>query len=285
MSTELKDVRHRIAGTKQIGKVTSALQMIASARLQQYRRDIGRSNAYRDTLRSLMSQAVPAAGDLKHPLLTTPENGVPLLIVFGTDRGLCGGFNADLLRSIQTFGHSHPDMQMLVIGTLMSRRVRRLPYPVMQSVPRPRREETEETVDSLVEILREAFTTQTARDVHMLYHHFRSPLEQIVTTEQILPLSALPTEQADTGSTLGWAPFEPSAQAVLDWLIPEWLHRSVFNACLNSLGSEAASRKMSMARATDNAKTIIDEQSMLYRRLRQESITTEMLELSGGNLL
>ena len=67
MSTELKDVRHRIAGTKQIGKVTSALQMIASARLQQYRRDIGRSNAYRDTLRSLMIQTVPAAGDLNTP--------------------------------------------------------------------------------------------------------------------------------------------------------------------------------------------------------------------------
>ena len=285
MSTELKDVRHRIAGTKQIRKVTSALQMIASARLQQYRRDIGRSNAYRDTLRSLMAQAVPAAGDLEHPLLRTPENGTPILIAFGTDRGLCGGFNADLLRAIQTFGRSHPNMQLIIIGSLMSRRAQKLGYPIIQSVARPRREETEETVDRLVKTLRDAFMSETANEVHILYHDFRSPLEQVITVEQILPLASLPTAQPERDGDLGWAPFEPSASAVLDWLIPEWLHRSVFNACLNSLGSEAASRQMAMTRATDNAKTIIEEQSMLYRRLRQESITTEMLELSGGNLL
>ena len=285
MSTELKDVRHRIDATRQIRKVTSALQMIASARLQQYRRDIAQSNRYRSTLRDLMAQAVPAAGDLEHPLLGAHQTGQPLLIAFGTDRGLCGGFNADLVRGVQEFIASHPGTQLIVVGQLLYRRIKRLGLPITRSLPRPRREEVADAMDDLVRVVRSAFLSTEASEVHLLYHHFHSPIEQILTTEQILPLTALEHLDETGADALGWASFEPSPQAVLNWLLPEWLHRSVFNACLNSLGSESAARQMAMARATDNAETIVEEQSMLYRRLRQENITTEMLELSGGNLL
>jgi F-type H+-transporting ATPase subunit gamma len=119
----------------------------------------------------------------------------------------------------------------------------------------------------------------------VLYHRFESALVQRVVVEQVLPLSAfpgLPAEAVEPASDLRLAALEPSAEVILQWLVSEWLHLSVSLAFLNSLGSESAARQQATLRASENAAEILDDLGMQFRRMRQESITEEMLELSGG---
>jgi F-type H+-transporting ATPase subunit gamma len=123
--------------------------------------------------------------------------------------------------------------------------------------------------------------------VHVLYHHFETALRMYPVVRQMLPLASLPGQDGvseDTLPRLLGLKTEPSIKDLLAWLIPEWLHRQVTNALLNSMLAEAAARQAAMARAVENASSMIDELTLHYRRLRQESITTEMLELTGGAL-
>jgi F-type H+-transporting ATPase subunit gamma len=176
---------------------------------------------------------------------------------------------------------------MTVYGRIAGGRLARLRLPDYQQRRQPGTADAPAEVTALTDQLCELFTAGTVGSVHLLYHRFESALAIHPVVEQLLPLTHLPGdgEPAPTTGPLSLAAVEPSPQILAEWLIPEWLYRLVHNAFLNSLLSEAAARQRAMSRASENAKTMVGELTMQYRRLRQESITAEMLELSGGTLV
>lgn len=285
MSTELRDVKQRISGTRQIRKVSSALQMIASAQLQQVRRDIVHSNRYTEILRGLLQRFRRGLGE-DHPLLTENNQESRTLIVFGADRGLCGGFNSGLSEETERFVRSGDRTELLVVGNAVRRYIERAGIPVKKHLSQPRKNGWKDLVSELESQCTERFLSSTTGEVWVIYSHFVTAWLQEPRAERILPIPDVPAESEkirDESLSLGTV--EPSPESVVEWSIREWIHRSIFNAFLNSLGSEAAARQKAMSRASDNAENIIEELSMLYRRLRQDSITMEMLDLSSGRVL
>jgi F-type H+-transporting ATPase subunit gamma len=285
MSVELREVKRRIGGVQQVHKVTRALQMVAAAELQQNRRDLERVNRYMDALRLLFAQVGPRADAFEHPLMKRPEGDRRLLVVFGTERGLCGGFNTELLEAAQRFVATQGHVQVAAYGRVIVRWARRAGLPLVMTRRQPRRTMRDTSMAQLVARAVGQFLAGEVAEVHVLYHRFESALVQRVVVEQVLPLSAfpgLPAEAVEPASDLRLAALEPSAEVILQWLVSEWLHLSVSLAFLNSLGSESAARQQATLRASENAAEILDDLGMQFRRMRQESITEEMLELSGG---
>jgi F-type H+-transporting ATPase subunit gamma len=218
------------------------------------------------------------------------------LVIFGSDRGLCGGFNSGLIEEAERFAEQRPSRPLGVVsvGKVVNRKAHRAGFAVDRFYRQPPRTGQQALVEDILEWVTAAFTGGGYAEVHLLYARYVSALRQVTTVERLLPAgvpSSLPAPAATVGP--GGKPpggparspvFEPSPNAMLALLLPEILKRSVQRALLHSVASENAARQTAMLRATENADAILSDLVRRYRRTRQESITREMLELAGGGL-
>ncbi len=276
MGQALSEVKRRIATTQQLRKVTSTLQKVASARLASSRRQIEQADPYFAKLCDILAKAyhaLPPDADL-HPLMTRRTGPSIALIVCGADRGLCGTFNTVLMNETARFREQHADrdVQLFLRGKVVYRRAMRREWSGIRAV---------QDVDDVISRMMEAFLDGPVAEVHVLYWKHLGGMRQETRLEQVLPTPFTARIAGDQGS-FGADMIEPSPQVVIDRLLPEYVRRSVHNAYYNSMAAENAARQASMARATENAGELVGTLSRQYSRLRQESITTEMLELSAG---
>jgi F-type H+-transporting ATPase subunit gamma len=280
MSVGLQRVKKRIGTARQIRQVTSAMRQVARARLVHDRRAMESSNRYTRRLVQLLQDLSHVAGEWDHPLLRPQPPGPVALIVFGSDRGLCGGYNAALMQRVATFIEAFPGrpVRLLVVGKVPYRRALRLDLDVAHHWEQPRRQDRADLIDTLTSLSVEGFLGQAHSEVHVLYSRFASGLLQVPTVEVVLPVPLA----ADGRDTFNAAIFEPDAESILYRLLPEYVRQLIDHAFLNGLASENAARQIAMSRATDNANEMLDDLMASYRRLRQATITTEMLELLGG---
>jgi F-type H+-transporting ATPase subunit gamma len=281
MSIELQQVKQRIGSTRQIQKVTSAMQRVAAARLVNDRRTMESSHLYTERLKALLRDACFAAPDTEHYLLQPhTKRHDATLVVFGSDRGLCGGFNTALVDAVGTFidAHAEGGVNIIAVGKVVSRRFRRLGLAVERALAQPSRARRKQTIETIAALVRASFTEGRIRAAHLVYVRFVSGIRQEAVIEPFLPIAC---EHAVPG-LLRNAAFEPAPADVMDRLLEELVEQMIDHAFLNSLAAENASRQMAMSRASDNAGEILHDLMGQFRRLRQESITTEMIELAGG---
>lgn len=284
MSVELQQVKHRIGATRQIRKVTSAMQRVAAARLINDRRTMECSHEYTRRLREGIDQLMAAAPGAEHPLLV-PHAARPdaAVLVFGSDRGLCGAFHSALMDQLDDFTASHRqgNVTITAIGKVIGRRCRRAAYRLRHTVLQPARERRASVLDALTTDMIDSFLRGEVAEVFVLYSRFVTALNQTAVIARLLPVSP-PAK----GSPAAWrgTTFEPEADALLGHLLSEFVRQSVDHAYLSSLTSENAARQTAMGRATENATEILTDLLLHYSRLRQESITTEMIELAGGGM-
>lgn len=279
MATALSDIKRRIGTTGQIRKVTSTLQKVASAKLVQEQRRIANADEYTGrllTLLKLADRGLPSGAE-SHPLMQPRSGGNAIaLIVFGADRGLCGTFNTVLMKAVTTFIEGHPDdtVHLLMSGKVpYNRAVRRQLAPL----------ERVEEIEGLADRMMSAFGSGRFREVHLLYWDFITRGRQAITVQQLLPVATLaPASGAEATAAFTSPPIEPSEQALIDSLLPEYVRRAIHDACHNSAASEHAQRQLSMSRAAENAGELLTGLRKRYSRLRQENITTEMLEIVAG---
>ncbi len=278
MSATLLDVKRRIATTRQLRKVTGTLRKVASARLAQERRTIEGANRYFDGICAILQRAwamLPSDAQL-HPLFVAPPSQDVCLIVFGSDRGLCGGFNTRLMSEISTFmeTHKHVSVELLLSGKVVCRRAHRLRLPNVTPV---------HDIEEIFRTVMDGFLSGRFGKVYVLYWEFVSGIEQSATLDFLLPVPLdHPVFQKDRGTILFDVLIEPGPTQVIDKLLPEYVHMVAARCANHSLASENAARQTSMSRATENAGEVLTELTKKYSHLRQESITTEMLEIAGS---
>ncbi len=279
MATALSDIKRRIGTTAQIRKVTSTLQKVASAKLVQEQRRIANADEYTGRLLALLNLAdrgLPSGAE-SHPLMQPRAGGNAIaLLVFGADRGLCGTFNTVLMKAVTTFVEQHGDdtVHLLMSGKVpYNRAVRRQLAPL----------ERVEQIEGLADRMMDDFGSGRFREVHLLYWDFITRSRQEITVQQLLPITTLvPASGATAPAAPASPPIEPSAQALIDSLLPEYVRRAIHDAFHNSAASEHAQRQLSMSRAAENAGEMLTGLRKRYSRLRQENITTEMLEIVAG---
>jgi F-type H+-transporting ATPase subunit gamma len=287
MSVEFKEVRQRIGSVQQIRRVTSTLQRVAATRVPQQRKLIESSARYLQKLGEVLAAAAAGSAGKLHPLMRASSSGSRCVVLLGADRGLCGGFVASLINCMAGVA-GEESVKVIAVGRISARRARRHGFQVVEQFRQPAMAPARDgssppwppEIEKIRDLVVSGFLRGEYREVHIVYGRFVNLLRQDAAAELLLPLRV--THTAPDGLTA--AVFEPSAEELLQRLVPEYIGQRIFDALAHSVGSENAARQMAMNRATDNAGAMLDDLVTSYRRLRQGSITTEMLELVGGNL-
>jgi F-type H+-transporting ATPase subunit gamma len=275
----LKIIRKRIGSVRSTQQITKAMKMVAAAKLRRAQEAVVQSRAYGQKLREVVAGLASEPSLREHRLVKarTPESRV-LLILLTADRGLCGGFNANLIRQSDVFiGREGATASLIIVGRKGFDYYKNRQTPIREHylgiAARPLIEVAREIVARAVAL----FVEEEVDAVYLLYSQFRSAISQVPTIERLLPIEA-PAETEGGREYL----FEPSREAVIEDLLPRYVEVKVFQALLESIASEHGARMTAMESATSNASDMIERLTLEMNRARQATITKELMEIVGG---
>ena len=274
-------IRRRIRGIRSIAKITRAMEMIATSKMKRAQERGLAGRPYSEKIQQVLADlaALPQAGDSLHPLLQRRPVTKIAVVHITPDRGLCGGLNANLNRRTANFILEQDVPVMLITigrkGRDFMRRYRRdIRAEFAQLGDRP------SLLDTLPisRIIIDDYTNGVIDLVYLVYMRFISTLVQRPVLQQILPIEPAPIPGGENVDYI----YEPGPAVVLGELLPRFVEMQVYHAILESIASEQSARMVAMRNATDNANELIDELTLMYNKARQESITKELLDITGG---
>lgn len=295
MAKGMKGIKDRMSSIKSTKKVTSAMQLVSMAKLQKYQRQIISIKAYKELVEQHMQHILVAANNKQSEIdvayFRTPESIQKIAyIVYTSDVGLCGGYNVNVLRTLRETVKANPEVEHLFYFVGKNGAEKAAFYNLTNTFALSGRNETltyEELSDEIVMPLMEMYAREEIDAIKIMYTDYKNPLVQTPILTQMLPadFSAKTPETAGSVEPLLTADtlFEPSPDAVLTYLAPKMISTMAYIYLLESLTSEAASRRMAMESANTNADQMLDTLSILYNRERQAAITQEMSEIIGGS--
>jgi len=275
-----RDIRRRIRGVKNIKQVTRAMNMIAAARLRRGQSKAESARPYAERLREILQDVLAGGVGARHPLLV--KRGVKRVgvVLITSDRGLCGGFNAAIIReAAQLIAEQTAEVGLLTVGKKGRDHFRARGAVIDQHFAQPSREVKLEEVGAITKRVIADYTTARYDQVYLVFASFVSVLKSQPTALQLLPLEK---PSAQTKQERASYQFEPQAEVLLDTLLPQYVEVLIYRALVESLASEQAARMVAMKAATDSASDMIDQLSRQYNRARQGSITTQILEVVSG---
>ena len=222
-----------------------------------------------------------------HPLLSSHTEGKDVLIIFSTDRGLCGGLNTNLFKSAWQWEKQHPGAECIVLGKKAINFARRTGLTIAaQFTNLPEKASTGDILP-IASLITERFLSQEYREISVIYMDFINTLTQKVRTVQLLPISESETQATEIVSqAAGFSEytFEPPARAILDELLPYYIENTLYQTLLEAKASEHSARMVSMKNASDNAKDLVGELQLIFNKSRQASITNELLDITTATL-
>jgi F-type H+-transporting ATPase subunit gamma len=283
----LKELKGRINSVKSTQKITKAKQMVAAAKLRKAQAAAEAGRPYAERLAAVMaSLATKVSGDSAPRLLAgTGSDQRHLLVVVNTDKGLCGGLNANLVKAAKVKAReliaAGKTVEFYLVGKKGRAPIRRdyateITGGFDTSVVRnPGFEEAENIAEELVAM----FQAGKFDVAHLIYPIFRSALVQDPTSQQLIPVPAPKSATADSGAVVE---YEPGEEEILEALLPRYVKTQVFGALLEIAASEQGASMTAMDNATRNAGDLIQKLTIQYNRSRQAAITTELVEIIAG---
>ena len=280
----VRDIRRRIRSVQNTGKVTNAMSLIAASKMRRAQNSVLQGRPYSEKIQEVIAHlaAQPSDNaDLRQPLLETrPVERVAILVI-SPDRGLCGGLHANLNRRVGQFilAQDAP-VEAIAVGRkgrdfmVRSGSDLRAVFTDLGETP-----ELADTT-AISHILIDAYSEGTADEVYLAYTRFVSTLIQQPVVEKLLPVE--PSELS-ASARVGYI-YEPDNLRVLQNLLPRFVEMEVYHALLEAIASEQSARMVAMRSATDNANQLSDDLTVVMNKLRQESITNELLDLIGGQM-
>lgn len=277
----LREIKGRITSTKSTKQITKAMQMVSSSKLRRAEQNAKAYVPYMEKIQDVVGAIASGTKDSGHPMLTARPVKKTAYLVIGSDRGLAGAYNSSILRQVQrTINERHKtkdEYVILAVGRVVRDYfVKRDHNVISDVVGLP----DQPTFADIKEIARNAvgmFIDGTYDELYMYYNHFVSAIASEVTEKKLLPL----TDIAPASGNASYE-FEPSGEAILEVLLPQYAESLVYGALLDGKASEHASRMTAMKNATDNATDLISDLSLQYNRARQAAITQEITEIVGG---
>jgi F-type H+-transporting ATPase subunit gamma len=278
----LKSIRKRINSVKNTRQITKAMKMVAAAKLRRAQENVFAARPYAEKLADVLRRLATSGGSVDSPLLCKEKNDRTLLIAVTSDRGLCGGFNANICKAAEAFIRDNSErfreISLMTIGRkgheyLRSRATVSRNYAnVFSSL-------NYQTAALIGQEVIEGFKSDQYDTVYLLYNSFKSILSQTVTLNQLLPVE--PPDAADE-EFLPEAIYEPSKEELLAGLFPKHVEVQIFHAMLESVAAEHGARMTAMDSATKNATEMIGKLTLQYNRARQAAITKELMEIISG---
>jgi F-type H+-transporting ATPase subunit gamma len=287
----LKDLKIRINSVKSTQKITSAMKMVAAAKLRRAQEQAEASRPYAERMeRVLGSLAASMAGiDGAPPLLAgTGKDQVHLVVVMTSDRGLCGGFNGSIVRGAKKFIRDQKlagkTVKIICIGRKGADQLRReFAGDVVANivdVGKPRL--SFDAAEAVAQRVRDMFDAGEFDVCTLIYNKFKSAISQIVTHQQLIPFAAGGAANENADAQLAQYEYEPDEGAILADLLPRNIGMQVYRALLENAASEQGARMTAMDNATRNAGDMINKLTITYNRTRQANITKELIEIISG---
>ena len=284
----LRDIRKRIRSVKSTQKITKAMKMVSAAKLRRAQNAIVAARPYARALDQMIADLVSRSEGISHPLLTSrPVRRVEILAIT-SDRGLAGGFNANVIRRVARFAYERDrstSLRLTNVGRKGLEAFRRRHLEIRKDQAGLFNRLSYETARGLAEELTTEFLEDRVDQVLLVYNEFVSAITQRVVLTPLIPFERpAPEEGQSPGGLRSLIDFEyePSKQAVLDKLVPQAVAIRVYRALLESVASEHGARMSAMENATNNAEDAISKLTLTYNRTRQAAITKELMEIVSG---
>ena len=282
----LRDIRRRIKSVKNTAQITKAMQMVAASKMRKAQQAAINGRDYAQLINRVIVSLRDTVDPTAHPLLARREVKRELVLLFSTDKGLCGGLNTNLFREALAF---NPETTLFVsVGRKGTQFLARMKRTLLADFPLRDRPNFLET-KSISKFCMEKFLDGSVDKVTVLFPMFVNTLSQVPKALPLLPLTSF--EEIGLTNAYGSAPsldggilFEPDAGSVLDAILPAYIHFAVYQTLLGTRASEQSARMVAMKSATDNARNLVKDLTLEYNKARQASITNEILEISTAQL-
>ena len=286
----LKEVRLRIGSVKSTQQITNAMRMVAASKLRRAQNAILKLRPYAAKLREIMQNLSASAGDPAGSIYS--EERKPqriLLVVLSSNRGLCGAFNANVIKAAlnlmaTTFTEQNAknNLALITVGRKATEFFRKRKFNVVDSWDQVYDQLTYEKVSPFAEQLMKAFETKEYDRIVLIYNQFKNAATQRLVEEQYLPVLPPAVPDLPVGKKVADYIFEPAQEQLLHQLLPKSLRIQFHKAVLDSFASEQGARMTAMQKATDNAREILRDLQISYNKARQNAITKELLEIVAG---
>lgn len=318
MAKGTREIRRKIKSIKNTRQITKAMELVAASKMRRAVANTVALRPYARLAQALLQNLADKTSETLHPLLAKRDVKKVLVIVFATDRGLCGGLNAQLFRKLMEYikaektKENPPQVDFLAIGKKAQDFLRRTGQQVIAAYPAMSNHPSLRDTYAVSRMILHDYTNSLYDKVMLVYTDFISAINQKPTVRRLLPLSRAALEEMVGDSTANesrqathgvaarpsehLAPpvrrtaelihkeflFEPSPDRVLEMLLPRLTEMQIYQAVLETGASEHSARMFAMRNATDNATEFIDDLTLMYNQLRQASITAELAEISAG---
>jgi len=290
MAANTRDIRRRIKSIKNTAQITKAMQMVAAAKMRKAQAAATAGRPYADLINRVLVDLRQKTDVTLHPLLEERAGKKELVLVISTDKGLCGALNTNLLREVSQVS---ADAGFISAGRKAQQYLARARKNLVADFPLKDSPTLPET-KVISKLLIEKFLSGEVDKVSILYTQFKNTLVQKPTLRTLLPISPFDLPEApgatgtaaaeeDTGNRYGYL-YEPNAAEVLGTILPHYVHFQVYQMVLDARASEHSARMVAMKSATDNAKGLIKDLTLEYNKVRQASITTELLEITTAQM-
>jgi len=281
----LKEIRVRIKSVNSTMQITSAMKMVSASKLKRAQNAVEQMRPFSEKLSKVIQNVSANAGETESVYAKESEKKKVLIVGISSNRGLCGAFNANVLKKVNSLlvdEYRGSDVSVYGIGKKIADGLKGRFQNSIDTLP----EDPFQVFDDLkfdnalkfVDAILEAYRKGTFDSVILVYNSFKNAGVQIIRAEQFLPIETNTNEEASSIDYI----FEPGEDEILEDLIPKSLKVQFYKALLDSFASEHGARMTAMHKATDNAEELLKDLKLTYNKLRQASITNEILEIVGG---
>ena len=279
-----KEIRMKIRSVQNTRKITKAMEMVSASKMRRAQDRMRAARPYGEKIRNVAANISHANPEYRHPFLVSRDTVKRVgLIVITTDKGLCGALNTNLLRLVlnqyKTWQGEGEEVDVCCIGNkgfgFMQRLGANILSHVVQIGDRPQMDK----LIGAIKVMLDGYTRDRFDRVLIGYTRFINTMKQEPVIEQLLPLSG---DRVGSPETVWDYIYEPEAKAVLDQVLLRYIEAIIFQAVAENMASEQSARMVAMKAASDNARNLIDELTLIYNKNRQANITKELSEIVGG---
>jgi len=280
-----KEIRSKIASVKNMQKITSAMEKVAASKIRKAQKQMEASRPYAERIRRVVGHLAHANPDYKHPFLTEREVKRVGYIVISTDRGLCGGLNSNLFKSvigeISERRDQNVEVDLALVGAKAVAFFRRLGGSVVGTATHLGDKPSVNELIGSIKIMLDAYSDGNIDRLYVVHNEFVNSMTQTPVVTRLLPASGIGKDDDELQAHWDYI-YEPDAGELLDDVLMRYIESQVYRGAVENFACEMAAKMMAMKSATDNAGDIIDGLQLKYNKARQAAITQEISEIVGG---
>ncbi len=280
-----KEIRSKIASVRNMQKITSAMEKVAASKIRKAQKQMEESRPYAERIRRVIGHLAHANPDYKHPFLVEREAKRVGYIVISTDRGLCGGLNANLFKTVigdlMKRREEGVEVDLALVGAKAVQFFRRLGGNVVGTATHLGDRPSVNDLIGAIRIMLDAYEEGTIDRLYLVHNVFVSAMSQKPVVATVLPVSAIDLGEERLPEHFDYI-YEPDSRELLDDVLTRYIESQVYRGAVENLACEMAAKMVAMKSATDNAGEIIEKLQLAYNKARQAAITQEISEIVGG---